>query len=323
MPTFPIGLAQISPRLLDQKATLEKVEDAVRNAAQKGCRIVAFGEALLPGYPVWLGATGGARFNDEMQRELHARYHDAAIDPERDLDGLRSLAREHRIAVVLGCIERAQNRGAHSLYCTALYIDERGETGSAHRKLRPTYEERLTWSPGDGHGLRVHDLAPFRVGVLNCWENWMPLARVALHAQGEDLHFAIWPGSIRNTVDVTPVLAKEARSFFVSVSSTLRRRDIPEDFPGRDEIVADDETWIHDGGSCVAGPDGAWVLEPVTCEEGVFVAEIDHGQIARERQNFDASGHYARPDVLRLRVDRRRQQNCDFVDDGAGEGPQA
>lgn len=312
---FRVGLAQISPVLLDRDATCDKICSSIREAAAEGCRIVAFGEALLPGYPVWLATTGGARWDDELQKAIHARYHDAAIVPESsDLDAIRSLAAEHGIAVVLGCIERAKNRGGHSLYCTALYIDQSGETRSAHRKLMPTYDERLAWSTGDGHGLRVHDLAPFRVGVLNCWENWMPLARVALHAQGEDLHFALWPGSRRNTVDLTPVLAKEGRSFVVSVSATLRRADIPVDFPERDMVAPEASAWLHDGGSCIAGPDGRWILDPVVETEGVFVATLDPTAVARERQNFDPSGHYARPDVLRLEVDRRRQENVSWID---------
>ncbi|MCA8971912.1 MAG: carbon-nitrogen hydrolase family protein [Planctomycetes bacterium] len=313
--SFRVGLGQIAPVLLDREATLEKICASIRGAASQGCSIVAFGEALLPGYPVWLGSTGGARFDDDVQKEYFRLYHDAAIQVEgADLESVRQLAREHRIAIVLGCIERAKNRGGHSLYCTALYVDQDGETGSAHRKLVPTYEERLVWSPGDGHGLRVHDLGPFTAGVLNCWENWMPLARASLHAQGEDLHFAIWPGSVRNTRDLTPVLAKEGRSFVVSVGAPLRRRDLPDDFPQRDAIAPHDSAWIHDGGSCVAAPDGSWVVEPIVEEEGTFVATLDPPMVARERQNFDPSGHYSRPDVLRLEVNRCRQEACTWIE---------
>ncbi len=315
MTSFRVALAQVSPVLLDPEATLAKVVASVREAAQQGAQLIEFGEAMLPGYPVWLAATGGARFDDAVQKSFHERYHAAAIDPDRDLDELRSTIQDCGVAVVLGCVERAVDRSGHSLYCTALTIGSNGETLTTHRKLMPTYEERLAWSIGDGHGLRVHDHGAFRVGVLNCWENWMPLARAALHAQGEDLHIAIWPGSRRNTIDLTPHMAREGRSFVVSVSATLRRCDIPEDFPLRDVIAPDDAAWLHDGGSCVCAPDGRFLLEPVVEREGVFVVELDPREVARERQNFDPSGHYSRPDVLRLEVDRRRQRSCRWIDE--------
>jgi nitrilase len=180
----------------------------------------------------------------------------------------------------------------------------------------PTYEERLTWSPGDGHGLRVHPLKAFTVGTLNCWENWMPLPRAALYAQGEDLHFAIWPGSVRNTNDITRFIAKEARSFVVSVGSLMRGSDFPVDALERERLVGDDESaFLADGGSCVAGPDGEWVLEPVAETEGLLVADIDHARVREERQNFDPVGHYSRPDVTQLSVDRRRQSTLVLRDD--------
>ena len=146
------------------------------------------------------------------------------------LDAVCTAARTHDLTVVLGIVERAPDRGGHTLYCSVVTIRHDGSIGSVHRKLMPTYEERLCWGPGDGHGLRVHELGAFTLGSLNCWENWLPLARTALYAQGEDLHVAIWPGSRRNTEDITRFIAQEARSFVVSASSvpygatTCRRR---------------------------------------------------------------------------------------------------
>lgn len=135
----------------------------------------------------------------------------------------------------------------------------------------------------------------------------MPLARAALHAQGEDLHVASWPGSRRNTEDITPFLAKEGRSFVLSASSTLRRDDIPADFPERDAVVAACSNVLADGGSCIAGPDGAWIVAPQVGEELLVTAVLDHARVREERQNFDPSGHYSRPDVTRLVVNRERQ----------------
>lgn len=310
--TLKVGLAQIAPVWLDRERTLAKVITWCERAAAKGCALVAFGEALLPGYPFWLERTDGARFNAPDQKALFARYLDQAVAPEAGhLDPLREVAAERGLMVVLGTVERAADRGGHSLYCTLMIIGADGALLSAHRKLMPTYEERLVWSTGDGHGLQTHRLDPFTVGALNCWENWMPLPRAALYGLGEDLHVALWPGALRNTCDITRYLALEGRSYVLSVSGLLRPEDIPEDIPERGRILAGGEPFLADGGSCLAGPDGSWVLEPLVAEEALRVAEIDHGRVLEERQNFDPAGHYSRPDVTRLVLDRRRQRTVE------------
>ena len=316
--TLSVALAQIAPVLLDRDRTLAKVAARVREAAAAGARLVTFGECLVPGYPVWLSRTDGARFDAADQKELHALYLDQAVTIEDGhLDELRDIARSSGITVVLGILERPLDRGGKSAYASCVTILDDGRVGSVHRKLMPTYEERLSWSPGDGAGLVTHRLGAFTLGSLNCWENWMPLARVALHAAGEDLHVALWPGAQRNTRDITRFLALEARSFVLSVSGLLRPQDIPEDVPSRARIVGDDEAFLCDGGSAVAGPDGEWILEPVVGREALELLTLDHTRVLEERQNFDPSGHYSRPDVLRLEVDRRRQAVAGWREEGA------
>ncbi|MDX1284780.1 MAG: nitrilase-related carbon-nitrogen hydrolase, partial [Draconibacterium sp.] len=222
------------------------------------------------------------------------------------------LAKQKKIAVVLGTVERAADRGGHSMYCTLVYIGNDGEIKHTHRKLMPTYDERLVWSIGDGHGLQVQKLKNFTVGALNCWENWMPLSRAALYGQGEDLHIAIWPGSVRNTNDITRFIAKEARSFVISVSGLMRNSDITESIPHSDLIKENSEENLTDGGSCVSGPDGQWVLPPQVGVEGVFTAELDYARVREERHNFDPVGHYSRPDVTQLTVNRERNSIVKF-----------
>lgn len=308
-----VAAAQVAPVWLDRARTLEKVVATMHEAARMGAQLVTFGEALVPGYPFWLERTDGARFESALQKEFHAHYLDQAVQVEAGhLDTVRAAARELSLATVLGVIERPLDRGGHSVYASLVYIGADGTIGSVHRKLMPTYEERLSWSPGDGHGLVTHRLGAFTVGGLNCWENWMPLPRAALYAQGEDLHVAIWPGGLHNTHDLTRFLAKEGRSYVISVSGLMRRSDVPADVPQRELLMGALPETMANGGSCIAAPDGSWVVEPVVGEERIIVATLDHRRVREERQNFDPAGHYARPDVARLVVNRERQGTASF-----------
>lgn len=309
-----VGMAQMAPVWLDREKTAAKIEGYVSQAGDEGCRLIVFGEALLPGYPFWSERTDGACFNSPVQKDMYAHYMQQAVQIEAGhLDGIQKAAAKGKVAVYLGCIERAPDRGGHSLYCSLVYIDPQGEVRSVHRKLMPTYEERLNWAIGDGHGLQVHSLPPFTVGGLNCWENWMPLPRAAMYGQGEDLHVAVWPGGIHNTEDITRFMAKEGRSYVVSTSGLMKADDIPENTPHREAIVAGGPDVLANGGSCIAGPDGQWVVEPVIGEERLIVTTIDHGRVRVERQNFDPAGHYSRPDVTQLRLNRKRQSTLDIV----------
>ncbi len=306
--TIKIALAQIAPVWLNRDKTLNKVIQYTSDAADKGAQLVVFGEALLPGYPFWLDRLDGSSFNSEIQKSIHSHYLDQAISIEGgDLDPLSKISNEKGISIYLGIIERPADRGGHSLYCSIVFIDKIGEVKSVHRKLMPTYEERLSWSPGDGNGLVTHKIPPFTVGGLNCWENWMPLARAAMYAQGEDLHVSIWPGNKRNTEMLLPVIAQESRSYVIGVSGLFRPEDIPDDFPHADKMRSATNSVLADGGSCVVAPDGSWVVEPVVNQEELIIAEIDHARVREERQNFDPSGHYSRPDVLSLNINRERQ----------------
>jgi nitrilase len=330
-----VAIAQRSPAFLDRGRTIERVIESIyeahalgvgdRSQSGGGAGLIAFGEAFVPGYPFWLDRIDAARFEAPDVKDLQGAYVNAGVDIERgDLAAVQAAARETNIAIVLGVVERAAERGRHSLFCSRVFITADGAIASVHRKLVPTYEERLSWASGDGHGLRVHDVGPFIVGALNCWENWMPLARASLHAQGENLHVAIWPGAERNTRNITPIIAFEARSFVVSAGATAFERDVPAGLPMRDRMCEPGET-IKDGGSCIAGPNGEWIVEPVVGREELIVADLDPATVRAERTTFDMSGHYARPDVLRLSVNRERHPAARFIDNGpeATEGDRA
>ncbi len=310
-----VALAQISPVWLNKEKTIKKIEKSINDAVKENCELIVFGEALLPGYPFWLALTGGAEWNTKKNKEIHAHYVRNSITIEKgELDTICDLAKQHNMAIYLGIMERAANRGGHSIYASLVYINPQGEIKSVHRKLQPTYDERLTWAPGDGNGLQVHSLKEFTVGGLNCWENWMPLPRTALYGLGENLHIAVWPGSDHNTKDITRFIARESRSFVISVSALMSKNDFPKDTPYYNELVDKAPEHLTNGGSCIAGPDGEWIVEPVLHKEGLIIETIDYNRVLEERQNFDAVGHYSRPDITKLHVNRERQSTVSFDD---------
>ena len=298
---------------LDREATTARIVDWIGRAAAAKARLVAFGEAFLPGYPFWLSLTDAARFDDPRQKQAYRAYFDAAVRLDGpELRAVADAAARHGIFVVLGVVERGVGPGSGSLYCTALCVDPSAGMVGVHRKLVPTYEERLVWAPGDGHGLRAHTCEGVRVGVLNCWENWMPQARHALYADGIAVHVALWPGSVRNTADITRFVALEGRVFALAASAVLERSDVPAGFPLADQLPAHGS--FRDGGTAIARPDGQWLVAPVARERTLVVADLDLGLVARERQNFDCTGHYSRPDVFHVDIDRRRRQAAHFHD---------
>jgi nitrilase len=306
--TIKIALAQLAPVWLNKTATIKKTIAAINKAGKNKANLIVFGEGFLPGYPYWLSMTNGAAFNNKMQKEIHSHYVQNAICIEEgDLKTTCKAAKKNKIAVYLGAIERAADRGGHSVYCALIYINAQGEIKSVHRKLQPTYEERLTWAAGDGNGLVTHKLENFTVGGLNCWENWMPLARTALYAQGENVHIAVWPGSIYNTEDITKFIAKESRSYVISVSSLMFKKDFPKNTPHYDAITKNASDILGNGGSCIAAPNGEWLLAPVVNKEDIFYATLYMNKVYEERQNFDVCGHYSRPDVTQLIINTERQ----------------
>ena len=310
-----VALGQIAPVWLNKEQTIQKIEQSIKEAASEGAELIVFGEGLLPGYPFWIALTNGAQWDSNVQKELHAHYLRNSITIEKgELNSICDLAKEHQIAIYLGIIERPLDRGGHSVYASLVYINQNGEIKSVHRKLQPTYDERLTWAPGDGNGLQVHLLKEFTVGGLNCWENWMPLPRAALYGQGENLHIAVWPGSDHNTKDITRFIARESRSFVISVSSMMAKTDFPSDTPHLNKILGTSPEILANGGSCIAGPNGEWIVEPIINKEGLIFETLDFNRVFEERQNFDPVGHYSRPDVTHLQVNRERQSTVSYFD---------
>jgi nitrilase len=301
--------AQLGGLWLNPKARVSRLIAAAELAAAEGADLVAFPETYLNGYPFWMTRTAsGARFGDADQKACYAYYLDTAIEvggpTTRELE---TLARDLAITLMVGITERGSRMGTGSTYCTLLTITPAEGVAGVHRKLVPTYDERLVWAHGDGAGLRTYPVGPALVGGLNCWENWMPQARNVLYAEGETLHVSTWPGSPALTRDITRFAAMEGRSFGLAVGGVLTAADIPDDFPLLQELRENSATDPFTGGSAVAAPDGSWLIEPVT-GEGLILADLDLRAVQRERLTFDPTGHYSRPDVFSTRVDRRRHQ---------------
>lgn len=289
---------QIAPVFLNARDTWRKLVSYIREAGSNGAELVTWGETLVPGYPVWLSPSGGARFNDSEQKTAYSTYWREALSLDGEIVGeMRSVAKELGIMLMGGIAEKEGS----SIYCTLLTIGGDGSILGRHRKVKPTYEERLVWADGDGLGLKTYPLKDARVGGLNCWENWLPLARASLHKQGELIHVAVWPGNLRNTEDITRFIALEERSWVISVSGFLRSEDFShlakEDFPMKEVMESFDGNWMN-GGTVISDPTGRFVADPLVNEEGIVYADLDTLTAIKERQNFDISGHYSRFDIF-------------------------
>jgi nitrilase len=305
---FPIikaAVVQAAPVLFDREASIEKVCRLTQEAALQGAQLVLFPEAFIPAYPRGLsfGAVVGSR-NPAGRLTWQAYWENAVDVPGPGTAALGAAAREAGCHLAVGVIERDGRYSRGTLYCTTLYFGPNGDLLGKHRKLKPTGSERLIWGEGDGSTLTVLDTEIGRIGGLICWENYMPLARMALYGKGVEIYLAptadsrdAWQATMRH-------IACEGRCFVLGCNQFMTKSMYPPDLPGLDELESQPEVMCR-GGSVIVSPLGEVLAGPLFDEEGILFADLDMALIARSKFDFDAVGHYARPDVFHFTVNEQ------------------
>lgn len=325
MTRLKVAIVQQPASLLNLEQSIQKAVAAITSAATQGASLVVFPETWLTVYPAWVFGLAGWR--DPHARQLHRQLleqspvldHTGGMND--DLAAIRQACIDNAVTVVLGLNERP-SRNSGSLYNAIITLGPDGQTLNLHRKLSPTHTERIVWSAGDGAGLAAVDTPGGRIGSLVCWEHFNPLARQALHAQNEEIHVAVWPDMPDSHQIATQSYALEGRCFVVSAAQIVAADDIPRQLLSAYQTGigpdAPEYGWLFNGGSCIAAPDGTWVVPPVFDEALIITETIDLAQRYEETLDLDIAGHYARSDVFQLSVDRtRRNSGVHFSADGS------
>jgi nitrilase len=309
-----LAIVQYPPVYLDLEKTKDRAVAIVAEAAAKGCQMLVFPEAWIPGYPtfIWRLPPGAGMGKTDA---LYARLQANSVDLSRDgMARLQEAAKDHSMVIVAGYQEVDGAVSGSTLFNSCIIIDADGRIANNHRKLMPTNPERMVWGFGDGSGLNVVDTAVGRVGALLCWENYMPLARYALYAQNIDIYVAPTWDSGETWLATMQHIAREGGCWVVGCATALEASDIPADVPYRDELFPNADEWVNPGDAVVYKPFGGVAAGPMHKKKGLLITEIDVAEARASRRKFDASGHYARPDVFQLTVNRAAMKPVNFAD---------
>lgn len=300
-----VAIVQAAPRFMNLEASLNRAIEFIGEAANMGAKLVVFGETWLPGYPAWLDyCPDAALWNHKPSKEVFAQLRrNSLIVGSPQTEALAKAAKDHGVVLVIGVNERVDHGpGNGTLYNALLTFGSDGSLLNHHRKLVPTFTERLVWGQGEGRGLKAVETSVGRIGGLICWEHWMPLARQVLHNSGEHIHVAVWPTVHEMHQIASRHYAFEGRCFVLAAGLLMRVRDLPAQLRAMPELGDNPDHLILRGGSAIIGPDGQYTVDPVLEEERIIVAELDFEVIDKERMTLDVTGHYQRADLFELRT---------------------
>jgi nitrilase len=299
---YTAAAIQATPVFLDREATLAKAIRLIEEVAADGCRLMAFPEAFIPGYPFWLWRNSPDDMPGLEQKAFAALWREAIDVPGPETERLGDAARATASCVVIGVNERESAYGRGTLYNSLLTFGPDGRLLGRRRKLVPTYRERTVWGQGDGSTLDVQETPFGRIGAMICWENYMPLARYHQYAQGEQVHIAVTADDSPSWQSLMTTIAAEGRVFVISVCQYFA----PEQFPGHPYLggFASESDVLNSGRSVIVAPGGGILAGPLEGGEGIVTAEIDLDRVIEEKHSLDVAGHYARPDIFRLTVDK-------------------
>ena len=306
MTNLKTAIVQAAPSFLDKEKGLKRIMEIIKEASGEGAGLVVFGETWLAGYPAWLDYCPEISFWDHPPvKDVFSRtWENGVVVGGKETRMVGEAAADHGCAVCLGINEIVEKgKGNGTIYNSHLLFNEQGEIAVHHRKLMPTFTEKLVYGIGDGRGLEAMDTKWGRIGALICWEHWMPLARQAMHDSGEHLHIALWPRAHELHHVASRHYAFEGRCYVIAVGQHLRVRDLPQELKVPEELASTPDRYLLDGGSCVFGPDGKFLMEPVYGNEDIIYYEFeDLKKVYKERMTLDTSGHYQRDDIFQFNI---------------------
>ncbi|MGH9839985.1 MAG: carbon-nitrogen hydrolase family protein [Blastocatellia bacterium] len=294
-----VAAVQAAPVYMNLERSLTRALDLITEAARRRAQLVVFPESWLPGYPAWLDTCRDVAVWDHLpMKRLYAQLlENSVVVPSQTIEALGEAARKHNLTLVVG----AHERQGGTIFNSILTFGPGGHLLNVHRKLVPTFNERLIWAQGDGGGLRVVETPVGRIGGLICWEHWMPLVRQRLHMEHEEIHVALWPAVKEMHQIASRHYAFEGRCFVVAAGGIMRRGDLPKELEVAASVASGDDDYILNGGSCVISPDGSYVAGPAFGSEVIILARINLERRREESLTLDVAGHFNRPDLFDFR----------------------
>jgi nitrilase len=296
---FKVACVQATPVIFNLEKSMEKVIALTAEAASPGCKLVVFPETFIPGYPAGLGFGTVVGSRTQAGRDQFKEYWQNSVEvPGVYTDKLAECAKKNRVFLTVGVTER--DKVNKTLYCTLLYFGPDGNLLGKHRKIKPTAAERLVWGEGDGSTLCTFDTEIGKIGGLICWENYMPLARMAMYNKGVEIYLAPTADSRDSWNATMQHIAFEGRCYVIGCNQYFTKSDFPQHLQA--ELAQDRPEVLSRGGSVIVSPLGEVLAGPLYGEEGILTAEVDLDELVCSRMDFDVTGHYSRDDIFKLKV---------------------